>query len=183
MGITSPAMTTENNQKGNMTKFDFSKTYEDAADKYNLGKGQYFKIQEGKNVVRLVSECLPHESQFKGQTTFKWLCQVLDRKDGKIKPFFMPNTIYRHIQDLQLSDDYSFTEVPMPYDLTINAVGAGDKSVKYTVTPARQNTALTVQEVNSISEAPTVFDLQKKIRENESKDTSETDKIAEDTPF
>ncbi len=150
-------------------KFSFQTSYQQAEKQYNLGRGEYYKLQEGDNKIRLVSECLPHESEYKGKMTFKWLSQVIDRKDGKIKPFFMPITIYKQIEALQLSDDYAFEEVPMPYDITIRAIGAGTKEVKYSTIAARKNTPVTEEEYTAISEAPTVQELQDKIRESENK--------------
>lgn len=171
-------------------EFDFSKTQEEAEKNFNLGAGQYFKIKEGANRVRLVSICLPHESTFKGKKNFKWLCQILDRKDGVVKPFFMPHTIYGFIRDLQLDPDYSFTEIPMPYDVTIKAIGAGNKEVKYSLTPARESVPLTQEEKNLIVEAPTIKQLQAKILENEKENTvPETENkqvvedLAEEIPF
>lgn len=164
-----------------MPAFDFNKTYEQAEKKYNLGKGDYFKPTEGGNRIRLLSACLPHESVFNGKKTFKWLCQVLDRKDGQIKPYFMPNTIYKMIADLQMDPDYAFTEVPMPYDVTINATGAGSKEVKYSVFPARENVALTVEEQNALTAAPSITELQQKIRESEDK-KDEASQPVEDIP-
>ena len=164
-----------------MTEFDFSATQAVAEKEYNLGKGEYFKPQEGANRVRLVSVCLPHESSFKGQKNFKWLCQILDRKDGKVKPYFMPHTIYGFIRDLQLDPDYAFKEIPMPFDITINATGAGTKEVKYSLTPARENKPLTTEEQNLVTESPTVQELQKRVLESESKKEDETPQQPEDT--
>ena len=96
-----------------MQKFNFSEQYKEADKKYNLGKGEYFKVQEGMNKVRLVSICLPHQSEYKGQPTFKWLCQVIDRKDNVVKPYFMPVRIYKDIEALQLSDDFGFEGIPI----------------------------------------------------------------------
>lgn len=152
-----------------MKQFSFGEQYKKAEKQYNLGKGEYFKLQEGQNKIRLISECLPHESEYKGKKNFKWLTQVIDRRDGKIKPFFMPNTIYRHIESLQQSDDYSFDGVPMPYDITITAIGAGSKEVKYTTTPARANTVLSEEELVAIEDTPTVQELQDKVKSNEGK--------------
>ena len=154
-----------------MPKFNFNTNYESVKKEYNLEKGQYLKLQEGANRIRLVSECLPHQSFYKNQLTFKWLCQVIDRKDGIVKPFFMPNTIYRHIESLQLSEDFKFEEVPMPYDLIVMAIGAGTKEVKYSTQGARTNTPLTEEEKKAIAEAPTVQELQQKIRDNEKEGT------------
>lgn len=149
-----------------MTKFNFSSVMKEAEKNYNLGKGQYFKIQEGDNQIRLISECLPHESMFQGKKQFKFLCQILDRKDGEIKPFFMPVTIFKNIESLQLDTDYGFEDVPMPYDIKIRAVGAGTKEVKYTVIPGAKRFDLTEEERKKITESPTVQELQKKVYEN-----------------
>lgn len=161
-------------------EFDFNANYQKVEKEFNLGKGEYFKPLEGANKVRLVSNPLPHDSVYMGKPQFKWLCQVLDRKDGKIKPYFMPNTIYRFIADLQLSEDYRFDGLPMPYDITINAKGAGTKEVQYSLIPSKE-TPLTTEEQNAITEAPTVKELQQKIREAEAKKPVEPAEPTEDT--
>lgn len=115
-------------------------------------------------------------------------------RDGKVKPYFMPHSVYQMIADLQLSDDYKFEEVPMPYLISINAQGAGTKEVKYSVTPARANTTLTPTELQAIKDAPTVEELQAKIKDNEKNPQGVTTKEeaatqmsgeinAEDIPF
>jgi hypothetical protein len=148
-----------------MTQFSFSNTYQAAEKQYNLGKGEYFKPQEGDNKIRLVSECLPHESMYQGKKQFKFLCQVIDLKDGKVKPYFMPVSVFKAIENLQMSDEYSFSEVPMPYDINIRAVGAGTIDVKYSVIAARQNRELSADETRKIEEAPSVRELQAKVYE------------------
>ncbi len=159
-----------------MSKFNFQSNQKEAEKKYNLGKGEYFKVQEGRNIVRLVSACLPHESVYKGNTTFKWLCQIIDDKDGKVKPYFMPHRVYQMIGDLQLSEDYAFEEVPMPYKISINAQGAGTKEVKYSVTPSRNNSEMTAEEQQALKDAPTVQELQDKVIENSIKEQGATTK-------
>jgi len=149
-----------------MTDFNFSETHKKAEKEYNLGKGEYFKVSEGANNVRLVSICLPHQSTYKGQPTFKWLCQVIDRNDGKVKPYFMPDTIYKSIEALQLNPDFGFESVPMPYDLVINAKNAGVKEVVYNVMPSKEK-PLSSEDQEALKEAPSVEELQKKVRENE----------------
>lgn len=154
-----------------MTKFDFNAARQVAEKQYNLGKGEYFKVKEGDNKVRLVSECLPHESVYQGQKTFKWLCQVIDFTDNKVKPYFMPHSVYRQICDLQLDEDYKFDEVPMPYSINIKTTNAGDKTVKYSVIPSPKRVDLPLDLIKAISDAPTVQELQAKILDNEKKQT------------
>ena len=163
-----------------MTRFNFSAAREEAEDKYNLGKGQYFKVKEGANKIRLVSECLAHPGEFQGKPTFKWLCQVIDRRDNKVKPYFMPDKIYKAICNLQLDPEYAFEEVPMPYDINIQAVNAGKMDVVYSVIPARQSIALTGAELEAIKEAPSVQDLQAKVRENDEKNQNNPAQIVND---
>jgi hypothetical protein len=134
-----------------------------------LGSGDYLKLKEGANRLRLLTECLPHQGEYQGKKNFKWLCLVLDRGDGKVKPFFMPHTIYKQIAALQTSEDYAFYDVPMPYDLTINADGAGTKEVKYTLMPARKETPLTSGELALLSEAKPLHDVKKALDEKAAK--------------
>src|SRR4051812_48578930 len=104
-----------------MPEFSFKGTYEKAEKDYGLGKGEYFKHSEGANTIRLMSEAVPHSSEYQGQKNFKFLCWILDRKDNKVKLYFMPVTVFKGIEALQENPDYHFQSVPMPYDLIINA--------------------------------------------------------------
>ena len=160
-------------------KFDFNAAKQTAEKQYNLGKGEYFKVKEGDNKIRLISECLPHESEYKGQKTFKWLCQIIDWNDNKIKPYFMPHSVYLQICSLQMDKEegYDFDEVPMPYNINVVTVNAGDKSAKYTVRPSPKRVELSIEMLKAISEAPTVQEVQAKVRENDSKKQSPTDVV------
>jgi hypothetical protein len=140
-----------------------------------LSSGDYLKIKEGDNRIRLMSRCLPHDGEYKGKRNFKWLCYVLDRVDGRIKPFFMPHTIYKKIEALQTNDDYAFSSVPMPYDLTINAKGAGTKEVEYSLIPARRETPLTAHEQSALLEMKPLGELQAALKEKDAKQPQQHD--------
>lgn len=148
---------------------DFGARMKDAEKAGLLSSGDYLKLKEGGNRFRLLSECLPHDGEFQGKKNFKWLCLVLDRTDGKVKPFFMAHTIYKQIVALQRSDDYAFDGVPMPYDLTINADGAGTKEVKYTLMPARKELLLTADELAQLAAHKPVQDVKKALDEKKVK--------------
>lgn len=150
-----------------MTNFSFSAKREQAEKQFNLGKGEYFKPKEGANKVRLVSEALEHPGEYNGKPTFKWLCQVIDFEDGKVKPYFMPHTVYKQLESLQLDPDYEFSEVPMPYSINIQTKNAGKLEVEYTVIPSPKRIPLTAEQLIAIEQAPTVQELQKKIWDNE----------------
>jgi hypothetical protein len=148
---------------------DFAGRMQEAEKAGLLGSGDYLKIKEGSNRFRLMSDCLPHPGTFQGRNNFKWLCYVLDRVDGKVKPFFMPHTIYKVIVGLQQNPDYEFFDVPLPYDLTILAVGAGTKEVKYTVLPARKNTDVTPEETALLRAMKPLAELQAALKEKNEK--------------
>jgi hypothetical protein len=141
-------------------KVDFAAARKQAESKGVLGSGDYFKLQEGDDKIRLMSECLEHPGEYQGKPTFKWLCYVLDRRDGRIKPFFMAHTIYKQIEALQQDSDYAFDEVPMPYDITIKAKNAGKKEVEYAVIADRQNNPVTPAERALLVGKGSIADLQ-----------------------
>lgn len=150
--------------------FNFGANRKEAEKSGLLSSGDYLKLKEGANRLRLLSECIAHNGEFQGKRNFKWLCYVLDRTDGKVKPFFMAHTIYKQIEALQMSDDYAFTDVPMPYDLTINADGAGTKEVKYTLMPARKESALTQEELAQFYAMKALPELKAALDEKKGKD-------------
>lgn len=143
-----------------MPKADFAAARKQAEDAGLLGGGDFYKYKEGDNRMRLMSECLPHTSEFQGQKNFKWLCYVLDRRDGKVKVHFMPHKIYKAIEALQVNPDYAFEDVPMPYDLTVHAKGAGTKEVEYSLIPARRETPLTNEEEMDLDRQKSLAEVQ-----------------------
>lgn len=143
-----------------MPTANFAEARKDAEKAGLLGSGDYLKFKEGPNKFRLLSMCLPHPGEYQGRKTFKWLCYVIDRLDGKVKPLFMPHVIYKQIEALQMDDEYAFAEVPMPYDLTINAKNAGTKEVEYTVVPARKNSPVTPKELADLAAVKPLAELQ-----------------------
>jgi hypothetical protein len=145
--------------------FSFASNRKTAEEEGLIGGGDYFKVKNGDNRIRLMSECLPHADTFKGERNFKWLCYVIDRKDGKVKPYFMPHTIYKQIEALQTNDDYAFSDVPMPYDLTVNVMNAGTKEAKYAVIPARKESPVTALEYQALADAKPLKDLQKALKD------------------
>lgn len=152
---------------------NFAETRKQAEDAGLIGSGDYFKFKEGPNRLRLLSECLPHPGEFKGTKNFKWLAYVLDRRDGKVKPFFMPHTVYKAIEALQMSEDYAFFDVPMPYDITVHADGAGTKEVKYSVMPAKKEIPLTASELNDLKQAKPLAELQRILKDKREKQAAQ----------
>lgn len=145
-------------------KVDFSAALKEAERSGLVSSGDFFKVKEGVNRIRLVGGPLPHRGDYKGTPNFKWLCYIIDRTDGAIKPYFMAHTIFKLIRDLQTSEDYAFEGVPMPYDMTIGAKGAGTKEVEYSVVPAKKETPLTKDELDDLASKKPLADLQSNLR-------------------
>jgi len=88
---------------------------------------------------------------------FSYVCNVLDRTDNKIKLFDLRATIYGQIVDYASNPDYgSPADSEKGYDITVKKEKTGPlpQNVKYTVIPARNNSALSEDE-----KAMELFDL------------------------
>ena len=162
-------------------KFDANATIKKAEEDYGLGKGEYFKVQDGDNRIRLLSAFLPHQSEYQGRPTFKFVAWILDRRDSKVKLYFMPKTIVDEIGALQVNPEYAFEEVPMPYDITIHAQKAGTIDVEYKVIPARANTNLTPEELKAYKEKPSIDEVVGKLKEQQKSSPGADSGVSEDS--
>ena len=93
----------------------------------------------------------------------------------------MPVTVFKGIEALQQDSDWAFTEMPMPYDIVIDAKNAGTKEVDYSVF-AKPKTELTEAETTALTGMKSIQEVQDKIREkelNNSESQSEDDVNAE----
>jgi hypothetical protein len=155
------------------TPFNAKQAIDKAAEQYGFGKGEYYKVQDGDNKFRLLSPFVGFQSEFKGTPTFKFVAWVLDRRDGKIKPYFMPVSVADMIGDLQMSEDYGFTDVPMPYDLNLRATNAGTKEVKYNLLPSPNRIPLTPAEEIEFNKAMPVDEYVEKLREKKAEESGQ----------
>lgn len=133
-----------------------------------------FKFKEGKNRLRLLTEPTPHDSTYTNPKTnvttrtLKWVCYLLDRQDGRVQLAFLPTTIARQIASLQQDEDYRFDEFPMPYDITINAVNAGTKEVRYSLIPSPKPTPITSEEMDALNKKNSIDQVLKSLKEKQS---------------
>lgn len=80
---------------------------------------------------------------------FAYVCNVIDRSDGKVKLFDLRATIYSQIVDYATNPDYGNpASDDNGYDLTIKKEKTGPlpQNVKYTIIPARNNSPLKEEE-------------------------------------
>jgi len=139
---------------------------------HNLGGGDYFKPQNGDNIIRVLTEGIYHESEFKGKdgkvtTTKKFVMFIIDRKDNKVKPYFAPYTIYKQIAELESSPFYAFQGMPMPYDVNIKVSNAGTLNAEYTIQASPTRTELTADEIAAAREKGSILDYVNGLKEQD----------------
>ena len=141
--------------------------------KDGLGSGEKFKLTNGDNQVRVLSE--PHmvESHFNGKLNRKWLTWIIDRKDGQMKLFYMPKTIVSMLADIETVKFYAFDAPPMPYDVTIKAKGAGTIEAEYNVIASPELKPLTAQELEQMKTLKPIDEVVSKLLESQSSTSDE----------
>lgn len=89
------------------------------------------------------------EEIYSEKPQFAYVCNVIDRTDGKIKIFDLRSTIYKQIVDYATNPDYGNpADDAAGYDITIKKEKTGPlpQNVKYSVIPARNNSSITEAE-------------------------------------
>ena len=147
----------------NKNQFDFEAKANEVAEEHNLGGGDLFEIQEGNNIVRVLSGYTVIARHFAGVGQYSPVCfgkekgcpyhdtvsaesdelvmplrircifWLLDRRDNKIKLAFMPYKFASLLAKLQKDNGGEPLTIPMEYDVNFKALGARDKEVVYTL--------------------------------------------------
>lgn len=193
-----------------MTKYNFSSDLQDAEKRFEMGRGDRFKFEEGPNRFRVLSPGKPVATHrisgkeyhtcygkengcpFHGEgavrdkegneirPSVKFAMWVLDRKDDRIKLAFMPYTIVKGLAALQNDPDYTFEDLPMAYDVTVNATNAGKKEVSYTLLPSPKIVPLTEEELDQLSRQRPIDDVVEKLKSKAQKAAGATIEIDEE---
>ncbi len=148
----------------------------DIAKRYGVNmeqeKSGSFKVKEGQNKIRICSILHPYKSSYKGTPTLKFVCWVIDRSDGEIKPYFAPYTRFKSLVAYQEEEDYTWTDFPMPRDVSINVKNAGTKEVEYTVICGAKEFPLTAKEEELLEKKGSIEDFVEKLKEKQGKETA-----------
>ena len=164
------------------------KKYSDIASEYGLGKGQWLKLVEGDNKVRIVSDVETYAVHFvnkkpvlctegcelcadkdnPNKPRVQCLLWVIDRLSGETKILQIPSSVYRKFDDLSNNSDYSFDGLP-PYDITITKTGTGLET-KYDVIASRQDTELTEDEQKEVKALEPITDVLERIKSKMNQD-------------
>ena len=159
-------------------------------DNYNIpasGSDKYFKPQDGKNRIRIVTKPMELEYWEEGtggaykthviyegeevpegkklKTKFAYL--IIDREDdNKVKQYEASITVFRQIMAYATDEEYGD---PAMYDITIDRKGVG-KNTAYTVIASPKKSELTDEELKKVLEAEQLEDAYAKpIEEAEAK--------------
>lgn len=142
------------------------------------GTGDWYKFKEGDNTLRVLTEpetiyedyqngiCFT-ECGFKGSP--KGLAYILDARDNKIKPFKLPWKLVKQLSVWETDEEYSFKEYPMPYNIKVNAIGAGTKEVEYTFMAGRVNSEVSADILADLSKKMPVADIVSAMKEKNKK--------------
>lgn len=145
----------------------------------------YFQLSEGANKIRVLSKGVVIASHWVGQKFYtcfgkakgcqypherenlnlKFLHWVIDRKDETTKLARFPYTIEKELGAYSADEDWAFDDFPMPYDLTIKAVGAGTKEVKYSVIPSPKRVPLSETELQDYQAQTPIEEVVERMKE------------------
>ena len=148
--------------------------------------GEYFKVQNGNNIIRVLTEGVYHESEFKGKDgkvniTKKFVMFIIDRRDGKVKPYFAPYAIYKAIASLEADPFFAFQGMPMPYDVNVKVENAGTLNVQYNVQASPNKSEITPDELVAAKEKGSIADYVKGLKEQDGQ-TAGTVDFSDGTP-
>ena len=136
------------------------KSFKETSKKLGMG-GDYYKLQDGENKVRILTEPEPIFSHFSasgsttcpgdllcpickagGKKTAKIMLYIIDRTDNDIKLAEFGWSVYKALGELANSSEYGFSDLP-PYDVIIKRTGEG-KDTRYTTVPGRNEEPVSV---------------------------------------
>jgi len=120
--------------------------------------GDYFKVQNCNNIIRVLSEGVYKEDEDQCRKSPKLVIFIIDRKDGKVKPYFAPYTVYKAVASLEVDPFIKFEGMPMPYDINPKEDKPGTKEVEYKVQTSPKKSELTGEEIKAAHEKGSIFD-------------------------
>ncbi len=152
----------------------------------------YFNIKEGDNRFVLLSNVAPLAQVFdpatkkyraatEGDTgiSIKGVCWV--GQEGLVKQAKLPYKVVQAIRGLSQNKDWDFV-LPFPHVLTLNAVNAGTKEVKYTLTPSPKTVEIPAAMLTELGKKPKPEDIVEKIKSGKKTEEDTREAPPADTP-
>lgn len=164
---------------------------------------EWFKASEGDNRIRILETPLRFAQRYGFGVCYEGApyCQQDSLKEGEklqvrfltrvlhegaVKLWAMPYTVAKQVLELKKSEDYVFEHFPMPYDITLKVKNAGDKSVEYTLLPAKKESPIADEIIEQIATDKPVTDIleamKDKARKKSGPETEETPDVSK-IPF
>lgn len=166
----------------------FSKEWDDKQS------GDFFKIPTGNTKLRIMAPFVKVQSAWVGkypaskptgivhegrplqqgeelqESAWTW---ALVREINLLKILRVPMGLLAKIAKLKQDAEYTWNEYPMPFDITISNTGEGGD--RYSITPARQNTEVTVEEMALLNKCHTIPQIVQSIIDKQSGKTASAD--------
>ena len=129
------------------------------------GGNDFIKTPVGETRIRIVSDAELFWKNFDTKNTYltkeaamkddkakpAYAVWAIDRADGnKIKIWNFAGSVARDLKALANHSEYGFDGM-FPYDIIVNRVGSTQLDTRYSITPSRQNTALTEAEAKEVA--------------------------------
>jgi hypothetical protein len=108
------------------------------------GQAESSGCRKGKKVIRILSEARMAQSVYEGQPNTKFVTRVIDRKDSKLRGYYMPKTV---LEAMSAYETTSSSALGSCQCLTTSqsTPGRRHKDVAYHVLPGKMG-ALTADE-------------------------------------
>lgn len=156
--------------------YDFNAELEKDSKEHGVGgsSSMFFEFKEGNNnVVRILTPGVafaqywdggryvvaygydkgdPREESDTTSKSIRYALYVVDREDGKVKLAEFPFSVMKAIGDLQKNPDYSFDDIPMPYDVRITYKKDEAPAKKYVVAAVPKHTPVTEAETKELED-------------------------------
>lgn len=140
----------------------------DQASDLGIGSGgNYYKLEDGENIVRVLStpvhsavyfvngkpvfqQNADDETKLKTKLNHRFTMYVFCQEKKKIQMAEFGWSIAKAIAEFSKSSQYSFNGLP-PYDIIIKKSGSGATNTEYTVTPGRVETPMTKEVIEELA--------------------------------
>jgi len=156
-----------------------SKFFQSHDSKEFAGEGKFYRLEQGENIVRILSVPVHFLSVFMGKgvapqimkstkeipegkdATHRFMMYVWDYKAECIKQAEFGVSIINALSDLSIGEAYGFKGDLPPYDIIVMKKGEGMET-RYTVTPGRNEDKMTKEVLDELASLPTSEEIKEK---------------------
>lgn len=131
-----------------------------------VAKGQsYTCIGEDKGCFFHGENALLDDKGMPKKPSIQYLIYLLDRTDNKVKFCYSPYSIIKAITNLQNTEDYTFKDIPMPYDLNVTYDENAGPAQKYVILPSPKFEPVSAEVLAELKTKKSLDEIREKIKE------------------